>query len=62
MQPLYLLFAVLHFGFGLASTHQYTKRGAETNATIYAYGTNASSWPIAYGVNDGMNYAHQLLT
>ncbi|KAJ5241676.1 uncharacterized protein N7469_000003 [Penicillium citrinum] len=52
MQLLYLLFAVLHFGLGLASTHQHTKRGAETNATIYAYGANASSWPIAYGVSD----------
>jgi hypothetical protein len=34
--------------------HQHAKRGAETNATLYAYGTNASSWPVAYGQSDGM--------
>lgn len=35
-----------------------TKRKAETNATLVAYGTNTSSWPIAYGINDGM-YMHR---
>ncbi|GAD97602.1 hypothetical protein ANI_1_296044 [Paecilomyces variotii No. 5] len=32
------------------------KRGAETNATLFAYGTNSSAWPIAYGLNDGLLY------
>jgi hypothetical protein len=39
---------------GSSIPHEHVKRGAETNATLYAYGTNASSWPIAYGRSDGM--------
>ncbi|KAJ5767598.1 hypothetical protein N7533_000181 [Penicillium manginii] len=39
--------------------HQHAKRGAETNATLYAYGTNASSWPVAYGQSDGLLYITQ---
>ncbi|KXH40780.1 hypothetical protein CSIM01_08508 [Colletotrichum simmondsii] len=35
------------------------KRKAETNATLYAYGTNSSSWPIAYGLDDGYLYITQ---
>lgn len=38
----------------LASPSSHVKRAAETNATLYAYGMNASSWPIAYGLDDGM--------
>lgn len=38
-----------------------TKRKAETNATLVAYGTNTSSWPIAYGVSDGMYSIRQVL-
>lgn len=37
-----------------AAVHQHPKRSAETNATLYAYGTNSSSWPISYGLDDGM--------
>ncbi|KAJ5771100.1 uncharacterized protein N7511_003151 [Penicillium nucicola] len=44
----------LFFGYALASPSHYVKRGAETNATLYAYGVNASSWPIAYGLDDGV--------
>ncbi|KAK0638137.1 hypothetical protein DIS24_g10111 [Lasiodiplodia hormozganensis] len=36
-----------------------TKRKAETNATLVAYGTNTSSWPIAYGIDDGLLYITQ---
>ncbi|KAK1657679.1 hypothetical protein BDP55DRAFT_734691 [Colletotrichum godetiae] len=35
------------------------KRKAETNATLYAYGTNSSSWPVAYGLDDGYLYITQ---
>ncbi|CAG8920002.1 unnamed protein product [Penicillium salamii] len=56
MQILALLLTFLQLGHASASLHQQAKRGAETNATIYAYGANASSWPIAYGVNDGLLY------
>lgn len=37
-----------------AAVHQHPKRGAETNATLFAYGANSSSWPISYGLDDGM--------
>ncbi|KAL5355248.1 hypothetical protein BJX96DRAFT_170491 [Aspergillus floccosus] len=33
-----------------------TKRGSETNATLYAYGTSTDGWPIAYGRDDGLLY------
>lgn len=33
--------------------HQHAKRGGETNATLYLYGTNSSDWPISYGIEDG---------
>ncbi|KAJ5378128.1 uncharacterized protein N7496_005537 [Penicillium cataractarum] len=39
----------LQIGFGLAF-HQHIKRGGETNATLSAYGTNSTNWPIAYGL------------
>jgi hypothetical protein len=29
-----------------------SKRKAETNATLYAYGTDVSAWPIAYSYSD----------
>ncbi|KAJ5594711.1 uncharacterized protein N7459_000919 [Penicillium hispanicum] len=53
-------FSLLFLQVGLgAAYHQHAKRGAETNATLYAYGTNSSSWPIAYGVDDGHLYITQ---
>ncbi|KAJ5261096.1 hypothetical protein N7478_011691 [Penicillium angulare] len=36
--------------------HEHAKRGAETNATLFAYGTNSSVWPISYSVDDGLLY------
>ena len=42
------------WSYALASPSHHVKRSAETNATLYAYGVNASSWPIAYGLDDGM--------
>ncbi|KAJ5691840.1 hypothetical protein N7462_001263 [Penicillium macrosclerotiorum] len=50
---LFLLFCHIRIGLAL---HEHVKRGAETNATLYAYGTNSSAWPIAYGLNDGLLY------
>lgn len=47
-------FLFLHAGLG-AAFHNHAKRGAETNATLYAYGANSSFWPIAYGLDDGMS-------
>ncbi|PYI06950.1 hypothetical protein BO78DRAFT_342231, partial [Aspergillus sclerotiicarbonarius CBS 121057] len=42
-------------GIGAAwVTH--VKRGSEQNATLYAYGANASAWPISYGLRDGLLY------
>ncbi|KAL4755144.1 hypothetical protein BDW72DRAFT_164201 [Aspergillus terricola var. indicus] len=40
----------------IAAFHHHEKRGAETNATLYAYGADAPAWPIAYGVDDGRLY------
>ncbi|KAL4947055.1 hypothetical protein BDW69DRAFT_190549 [Aspergillus filifer] len=42
-----------------ASRHHHEKRGAETNATLYAYGADTPAWPIAYGVDDGRLYITQ---
>ncbi|KAL4964355.1 uncharacterized protein BDV14DRAFT_190246 [Aspergillus stella-maris] len=43
-----------------AASHQHHgKRGAETNATLYAYGADTHAWPIAYGVDDGRLYITQ---
>ncbi|KAJ5116921.1 hypothetical protein N7456_001269 [Penicillium angulare] len=36
--------------------HEHAKRGAETNATLFAYGTNSSAWPISYSLDDGLLY------
>ncbi|CAI7589305.1 unnamed protein product [Penicillium palitans] len=44
------------WSYALASPSHHVKRSAETNATLYAYGVNASSWPIAYGLDDGLLY------
>ena len=30
----------------------HVKRGAQQNATLYAYGANTPQWPIAYGRTD----------
>lgn len=35
-------------------------RGSETNATLYAYGTNSSGWPIVYGNSDGKSSSASL--
>ncbi|KAL4790276.1 hypothetical protein BDV19DRAFT_382433 [Aspergillus venezuelensis] len=43
----------------VASHQHHEKRGAETNATLYAYGADTSAWPIAYGVGDGRLYITQ---
>lgn len=40
--------------YAFAGPSRHVKRSAETNATLYAYGMNASSWPIAYGLDDGI--------
>ena len=42
-----------------ASHHHNEKRGAETNATLYAYGADTPAWPIAYGVDDGASKQFQ---
>lgn len=51
------LLSLIPFQVALATTlglpHGETKRGAETDATLYAYGTNTSAWPVAYGLDDG---------
>lgn len=48
------ILSVLLLKIGLASAlNQHAKRGSETDATLYAYGTNASAWPIAYDTADG---------
>lgn len=47
----------LQAGIGAAWAH--VKRGSEQNATLYAYGANASAWPIAYGLRDG-EYMHSI--
>jgi hypothetical protein len=48
------IFSVLALQFALVSAfHQHAKRGSETNATLYAYGANASSWPIVYDTVNG---------
>ncbi|CEJ61598.1 hypothetical protein PMG11_10128 [Penicillium brasilianum] len=36
--------------------HQHVKRGGQSNATLSAYGTNSTDWPIAYGLDDGLLY------
>ncbi|KAJ9144625.1 hypothetical protein NKR23_g5995 [Pleurostoma richardsiae] len=47
----------MHACLGSAlSIRSNVKRGAETNATLYAYGANTSAWPIAYGLSDGLLY------
>ncbi|KAJ5726947.1 hypothetical protein N7493_005974 [Penicillium malachiteum] len=46
-----LLYSTLALAF-----RQHAKRGAETNATLYAYGTNSLDWPISYGIDDGLLY------
>ncbi|KAJ5910628.1 hypothetical protein N7504_005271 [Penicillium tannophilum] len=51
------ILSVLLLKIGLASAlNQHAKRGSETDATLYAYGTNASAWPIAYDTADGLLY------
>ncbi|KAL4942774.1 hypothetical protein BDV06DRAFT_211594 [Aspergillus oleicola] len=40
----------------IAAFHYHEKRGAETNATLFAYGADTPAWPIAYGVDDGRLY------
>ncbi|KAF5492180.1 hypothetical protein CGCS363_v010442 [Colletotrichum siamense] len=52
-----LLQAGLTCAAAVASTIE--KRKAETNATLVAYGTKSSSWPIAYGIDDGYLYITQ---
>lgn len=49
------VFGLLQAGLTCAAVISSTieKRKAETNATLVAYGTNSSSWPIAYGIDDG---------
>ena len=39
-----------------------SKRGAETDATLFAYGTNTSGWPVAYGLDDGTNMLRKVLS
>jgi hypothetical protein len=51
----YCFLAQSCFSYAFASPSRHVKRGAETNATLYAYGLNASSWPISYGLDDGMH-------
>lgn len=47
-------FALLQPGLVCASQeHEYMKPGAETNTTLYAYGTNSSQWPISFRKEDG---------
>ncbi|PWY66515.1 hypothetical protein BO94DRAFT_613737 [Aspergillus sclerotioniger CBS 115572] len=44
---------------GIGGVWGHVKRGSEQNATLYAYGANASAWPIAYGLSDGLLYIAQ---
>lgn len=44
-------------GAALSLPERIIKRGPETNATLYAYGANASAWPVTYSLTDGN--AHQ---
>lgn len=48
------IFAVSCYFSSLGSAVYVKKRGAQTNSTLFAYGANASAWPIAYGNDDGM--------
>ncbi|PWY73061.1 hypothetical protein BO70DRAFT_431639 [Aspergillus heteromorphus CBS 117.55] len=49
--------ATINHAAGLgAALENHAKRGSEQNATLYAYGANASAWFIAYGLSDGLLY------
>ncbi|KAL4894414.1 hypothetical protein BDV59DRAFT_175434 [Aspergillus ambiguus] len=54
------IFSLLAIPACLASTlrhdSHHVKRGSETDATLYAYGTSTNGWPIAYGSDDGLLY------
>ena len=40
-----------------ATPHPFiARRAAVSNTTIYAYGTNISGLPLAYGISDGLAY------
>ncbi|KKY20769.1 putative glycoside hydrolase family 12 [Phaeomoniella chlamydospora] len=54
-----LAFIQVSLSSALSVPRGHVKRRAETNATLYAYGSNASAWPIAYGLNDGCLYITQ---
>jgi hypothetical protein len=54
-----ILLLGLHAALGSAAI---TKRSPQTNSTLFAYGTNASSWPIAYGDDDGMLTGYDIAT
>ncbi|KAJ5152635.1 uncharacterized protein N7482_009113 [Penicillium canariense] len=53
---LHALLSLLLLQVGLGAAHLHAKRAAETNATLSAYGTNSTNWPIAYGLDDGLLY------
>ncbi|ODM22420.1 hypothetical protein SI65_00008 [Aspergillus cristatus] len=50
---LFIIYAVLGSATS-AFAPSYVKRGAQQNATLYAYGVNTPQWPIAYGRTDGL--------
>lgn len=54
--PATLAFPWHHQAASSSDSKRATTSYAASDATLYAYGTNISGWPLFYGANDGLVY------